>query len=375
MKPVTIPADRETWRFIDAGPQEAAKAYGRLPAIAASIVQFGGPVLMTMVWAKGHLTVGWFDDVDSAINLDAARAEGIDVFRRPIFGGGTAFYDTEAVAVWSWLVPDDAFATLDDALKHFRPVMERALSDLGLGEAHFEGSSDIRWRDRKLGNCITQAVLGTKVIGGFLNLKRPDLELYRRVARVPEEKFKDKVIKDIVEYIVTPAEIRGRPLGYEELRDAIVTASREVAGLEFRPSSFDDAEEEVTQQFVDAVGSDEFIRRISSERFRAEAPASCRVGFANVKGKKLVRCGVAIDVHGSIVRAMVAGDMHVSPPDAMDRVAAALAGTNVADREALTSRVRTVFDAPDVDQPDEAAGITPEDVVEAVVRAAKEATA
>jgi len=372
---MTQAAERTTWRFIDAGPQQAAKAYGRLPAIAASIVQGGPEVLMTMVWAKGHLTVGWFDDVDSAIDLAAARAEGIDVFRRPIFGGGTAFYDTEAVAVWSWMVRDDAFPTLDDALKHFRPVMERALSDLGLGEAHFEGSSDIRWRDRKLGNCITQAVLGTKVIGGFLNLKRPDLELYRRVARVPEEKFKDKVIKDIVEYIVTPTDIRGGPLGYDELRDAIATASHEVVGIELAPSPFSDAEEAVTQQFVDAVASDEFIRRISSERFRSEASPGTHVGFANVKGKKLVRCGVALDEAGTIVRAMVAGDMHVSPPDAMDRMAASLAGANVADREELTARVRSIFEAPDVDQPDEAAGITPEDVVEAVVRAAKEATA
>jgi lipoate-protein ligase A len=365
----------ERWRFIDAGPQQAAHAYGRLPAIAASVVQGGPEVLMAMVWAKGHLTVGWFDDVDSAINLEAARAEGIDVFRRPIFGGGTAFYDTDAVAVWSWIMRDDRFPTLDDALDHFRPVMEHALVELGLGEAHFEGSSDIRWRNRKLGNCITQAVLGTKIVGGFLNLKRPDLELYRRVARVPEEKFKDKVIKDIVEYIVTPTDIRGRELGYRELCDAIAAASRDVAGLELEPSPFSPEEDAVTQQFVEAVGSDEFIRRLSSERFRAEAAAGTRVGFANVKGKKLVRAGVALDGAGTIVKAMIAGDMHVSPPDAMDRVAAGLEGENVADREAILGRVRAVFDAPDVEQPDVVAGITPEDVVEAVARAAKEATA
>jgi lipoate-protein ligase A len=363
----------DRWRFIDVGKTEALAAYGRLPAIAASVVQGGPEVLMTMIWAKGHLTVGWFDDVDSAINLEGAREVGIDVFRRPIWGGGTAFYDTEAVAVWSWILRDDRFPTLDEALGHFRPVMERALDDLGLGEAHFEGSSDIRWRDRKLGTCITQSVLGTKVVGGFINLKRPDLELYRRVARVPEEKFADKVIKDIVEYIVTPADIRGRALSYEELRDAVVHASREVAGLELDPSPFSEAESGIVDQFVESVTSDDFIRRISSERFRAEAPRGERVGFANVKGKKLVRAGVALGENGTIVRAMVAGDMHVSPPEAMDNVAAALTGGNVADREDLLRRVGAVFT--DIVQPDAAAGITPSDIVEAVLKAAKEATA
>ena len=363
------------WRFIDGGPTEAPAAYGRLPAIAASVVQGGPEVLMTLLWSRGHLTVGWFDDVDSAINLDAAREAGIDVFRRPIFGGGTAFYDTEAVSVWSWIMRDDRFPSLDEALGHFQPVMERALTDLGLGEAHFEGSSDIRWRNRKLGNCITQAVLGTKVVGGFLNLKRPDLELYRRVARVPEEKFKDKVIKDIVEYIVTPTDIRGTPLTHEELRDAIARASREVAGLGLEPSPYTPEELNITDQFVASVRSDEFVRRISSERFRTEASAGHRVGFANVKGKKLVRAGVELDEGGTIIRALIAGDMHTSPPDSIDRVSESLAGANVGDREDLLTQVRSVFDQPDFVQPDLAAGITPEDVVEAVERAAKEATA
>lgn len=363
----------DRWRFIDVGRTEALAAYGRLPAIAASVVQGGPEVLMTMIWAHGHLTVGWFDDVDSAIDLDAAREVGIDVFRRPIWGGGTAFYDTEAVAVWSWIMRDDRFPSLDDALGHFRPVMERALGSLGLGEAHFEGSSDIRWRDRKLGTCITQSVLGTKVVGGFLNLKRPDLELYRKVARVPEEKFADKVIKDIVEYIVTPDDIRGRALSYEELRDAVAAASREVAGLELDPSPFTDAESGIVQQFVDSVTSEDFIRRISSERFRTEAKPGNRVGFANVKGKKLVRAGLELDDEGQIVRAMVAGDMHVSPPEAMDNVAAALVGASVGDREDLLGRIGGVFET--IDQPDAAAGITPNDIVEAVLKAAKESAA
>ena len=362
----------ERWRFIDVGKTEALAAYGRLPAIAASVVQGGPEVLMTMIWAKGHLTVGWFDDVDSAINLDAARDVGIDVFRRPIWGGGTAFYDTEAVAVWSWIMRDDRFPSLDDALTHFRPVMEHALDSLGLGEAHFEGSSDIRWRDRKLGTCITQAVLGTKVVGGFLNLKRPDLELYRRVARVPEEKFADKVIKDIVEYIVTPDDIRGRALSYEELRDALIQASKQVAGLNLDRSSFTADESNIVEQFVTSVTSEDFIRRISSDRFRADAPPGTRVGFANVKGKKLVRAGVALSGDGTIERAMVAGDMHVSPPEAMDNVSAALTGGTVADREDLLRRIDGVF--ADVVQPDAAAGITPSDIVEAILKAAKEAT-
>ena len=64
---------------------------------------------------------------------------------------------------------------------------------------------------------------------------------------------------------------------------------------------------------------------MSSGRFKAAASPTARVGFANVKAKKLVRAGVELD--GDVIaRVFVAGDMHVSPPEAMDNVGAALDG-------------------------------------------------
>ena len=210
-------------------------------------------------------------------------------------------------------------------------------------------------------------------MGGFLNLKRPDLELYGKVARVPEEKFQDKAIKDQALYICTPTDVRGRELPYEAFRDAVVRASRKTAGLHLEPSAFTPEEEAGTADFVKTVSADDYVRRVSSSRFSEQAPPGTRVGFANVKAKKLVRAGVVLDEGGTIVTAMVAGDMHVSPPDAMDRVAVALTGADAGDREDVVARIRAVFDEPDVDQPDAAAGITSEDVGEAVLRAAKAA--
>jgi lipoate-protein ligase A len=362
----------ERWRFIDAGAREAPEFFGRMPILAASVAQGGPQVLMTGLFGRGHFQIGWFEDIDAVMDLGAARAENIEVFRRPVWGGGTAFYDTNASAFLSFFIHADVYQTLDEALEHFRPVMRRALDDLGLQDAQFEGSSDIRWNGRKLGTLITQAVLGTTVVGGFFNLLKPDLELYAKVARVPEEKFKDKIIKDQVEYICTPREVRGKDLPYEEFRNAVLSAARKVGDLSFDPTGFTAEEDVGTKGFVQTVSAEDWIRRVSSERFAGGRPEGTRVGFANVKGKKLVRAGVALDGE-TIARAMVAGDMHVSPPEAMDRVAAALEGGSIADRDDLLARVRAVFEQPDVDQPDAAAGITPDDVVEAVLLAAKNA--
>jgi lipoate-protein ligase A len=360
----------ERWRFIDAGAREAPEFFGRMPILAGGVASGQPEVLMTGVFGRGHFQIGWFEDVDAVLDLDAARAEGIEVFRRPMWGGGTAFYDTNASALLGTFIRPDRFATLDEALEYFRPMMRRVLDDLGLGEARFEGSSDIRWNGRKLGTLITQSVLGTTMVGGFFNLRKPDLELYAKVARVPEEKFKDKIIKDQVEYICTPGDVRGRDLAYEEFRNAVLTAARKEAGLSFDPTGFTADEDVGTKGFVQTVSADDWVRRVSSERFKTQAGPGARVGFANFKAKKLVRAGVELD--GDVIaRAMVAGDMHVSPPEAMDNVAAALEGASISDRADLLARVKQVFAT--VEQPDEAAGITPDDVVETVVLAANNA--
>ena len=357
----------ERWRFVDAGAREAPEFFGRMPIMAAAVANGGPEILMTGMFGRGHFQIGWFEDVDAVMDLDAARAEGIDVFRRPVWGGGTAFYDTNASAFLSFFIHAGSYPTLDAALEDFRPVMRRALDDLGLQEAKFEGSSDIRWNGRKLGTLITQAVLGTIVVGGFFNLQKPDLVLYAKVARVPEEKFKDKIIKDQVEYICTPGEVRGKDLPYEEFRNAVLAAARKEKSLAFDPTGFSAEEDVGTKGFVQTVSADGWIKRVSSEHFRHHAEPGARVGFANLKSKKLVRAGV--ELNGDVItRALVAGDMHVSPPESMDNVAAALEGAPIGDKDELLARVKKVFET--VEQPDEAAGITPEDIVEALQLAA-----
>lgn len=340
-----------------------ARSSGFMGVLAASLVNGGPEILMTTLFDTGHFQIGWFEDVDAVMDLEEARRRGVQVFRRPVWGGGCAFYDTRAVATFSWFLRQGDYASVDAALERFRPLMRRTLDAVGLDQASFEGSSDIRWNGRKLGTVIAQDVMGTRIVGGFLNLKRPDLETYAAIARVPEEKFKDKVIKDAVEYICTPADVRGSDVRYEELRDAIVDAStREGIALDARP--FTDEEQEQVQGFVRAIEADEWIHRVSTSRFIGEHPDA---RFANLKAKKLVRAGIALE--GTRIAAlMLAGDMHVAPPDGLDKIASSLVGARIDDAEDLRARATAGFEG--ISQPDAAAGITAEDVVSCVVLAA-----
>ena len=138
-------------------------------------------------------------------------------YRRPFYGGGTAFYGEGCAATWAFLLPKaaggnaevaDAGESLDDRLARYQPVVLDFLARLGLSEVQFEGSSDLRINGRKLGALTAQDIVACDCVGGFINLSEPDLDLYLSIARVPDEKFKDKIVKDLREYVITAEEIR-----------------------------------------------------------------------------------------------------------------------------------------------------------------------
>ena len=361
----------ETWRYVDLGAVDAFENNAQMAVLSRSTADAGVPTLQTSVWGRTHLNVGWFDDVDSTLDLAACERLGVQVIRRPFAGGGTAFYDAGCALMFGVMFPKGiGHDDLDGEIERMKPVVIAALERIGLGAVSFKGSADLRWeRDRKLGG-ISAGDFGRVIsIGGFLNIKPPAMDLYLQVVRVPDEKFKDKLVDDMREYVCTAEEVAGRPVSYEEFRDAFVAALGD-AGIELKADPLTDVETGALTKISGRIATDDSVRRISSDRFRAEAQATgARVGFGNEKGKKLARAGVAIDAGGTITAAMMAGDMHVSPPDTLDNVARALVGAPAHDAAALRARIANIWEADGVHQADATMGVTTANLLAAVEKA------
>lgn len=364
----------ETWRYIDLGAVDAFENNAQMAVLSRSTAEQGMPTLQTSVWGRTHLNVGWFDDVDATLDLARCDELGVQVIRRPFAGGGTAFYDAGCALMFGVMFPKGVgHDHLDEEIERMKPIVLDALGRIGLGDVEFKGSADLRWeRDRKLGG-ISAGDFGRVIsIGGFLNIKPPNMELYLQVVRVPDEKFKDKLVNDMSEYVCTAEEVAGHPVAYEDFRDAFVGAL--AAGgirLETRPLS--DVEQAALVKISNRIATDDSVRRISSDRFRADAPDGTKVGFGNHKGKKLARAGVAVDGDLTIAAAMMAGDMHVAPPDTLDLVAEALVGASTSDTADLRARIAAVWEADGVHQADATMGVTTDDLLAAVNKAIAEA--
>jgi lipoate-protein ligase A len=363
-----------TWRYVDCGDVDAFENNAQMAVLARSATDAGQPILQTSVWGATHLNVGWFDDVDSTLDLGACERLGIQVIRRPFAGGGTAFYDRGCAVMWGVMFPKGrGHDDLDEEIARFQPVVLDTLDRIGLGEVGFEGSADLRWHGRKLGG-ISAGDFGRVIsVGGFLNIERPDLDLYLRVVRVPDDKFKDKLVTDMRDYVCTATEVAARTVTYDAFRDALVGAVRN-AGVTLEELDLTDVERAALKKISNRIATDDSVRRVSSERFRAEhEPGGLHIGFGNHKGRKLCRAGVALDGKGTVAAAMMAGDMHVSPPDTLDRVAAALVGANASEDGDVRARIASVLEAPDVHQADATTGITTDDLHAAFQKAVDEA--
>src|SRR5438552_5864245 len=158
----------EVFRFVDCGAQDAFETNGRLPVLGRNVGEGQGPIFLTSVWGSTHLNVGWFDDVDATLDLDRCAALGIQVIRRPVYGGGTAYYEEGSAVTWAWLLAKDAHADLDTELARFQPITMDALRRLGLDGVRFEGSSDLRFHGRKLGALTRPDGVSWNSEGGFI---------------------------------------------------------------------------------------------------------------------------------------------------------------------------------------------------------------
>ena len=362
----------ETWRYVDCGAVDAFENNAQMAVLSRSTVDGGTPILQTSVWGRTHLNVGWFDDVDSTLDLAECERLGVQVIRRPFAGGGTAFYDAGCAVMFGLMLPKPtdpgAPVDLDAVITRLQPIVLDALDRLGLGAVTFQGSADLRWiNDRKLGGISAGDFGRVLSVGGFLNIKPPNLDLYLQVVRVPEGKFADKIVKDMREYVCTAEEVAGHPVPYEEFRDAL-TAAVEAAGIELVRAPMTEVERGALAKISQRIASDDQVRRVSSERFAAEH-AGARVGFANHKGRKLCRAGVALDASGHLDAVMMAGDMHVAPADTLDEVGGALVGADASDEADLRARIAGVWDADGVHQADATMGVTTDDLLIAVTKA------
>ena len=316
---------------------------------------------------KPAVSFGYFQDIDTDIDMELAKKHNIEVCRRAEgIGGGTIFLDPTGLMSLGIIADRSVFSSMDEA---FRKAGE-ALTEVyrtWVEDAKYYPPDDVRAEGsgRKLG-----AVGATEMFGVYavVSTNMPGYissDILPKVGRIPEEKFKDKKLKSFEEYQGgVEAETGYRPNPYE-FAGVVYRVFEEVFDIEFEPGTYTKEELELMETLNTRFQSDEHLYAISSKRRFADAPSNHRIGLGRYKTGKLVESRVLVDPDGIIKDMFFCGDFYAKPVPLLRQVEESLKGVSIKDDDAMLEKIKVAYEDPNWETSD----IEAEDFLTAMIAA------
>jgi lipoate-protein ligase A len=206
------------------------------------------PVLRFYSWKPATVTLGYFQTLEDEIDLTACKRNGVDIVRR-ITGGGAVFHQAEVT--YSIILPVTHPLAGTSILESYQILcggITTGLATMGIS-AQFAGINDIIADERKVsGNAQTRR-RGCVLQHGTILLDN-DVDLMFNLLKVPQEKLKDKLIRDVKMRVTSLNALLGRAVSFEEAERALVQGFRDSLSMDLRPSSPTETEETRAEQLA-----------------------------------------------------------------------------------------------------------------------------
>lgn len=286
--------------------------------------------VLTFTVAKPCVQLGEFQDIDEELNLQECQRLGVDISRR-IGGGGCLYYDDQtrfAVA----LLDRETFENLEEAAKSWQgEIITGILRTLGAKEAWYRHIGDVQIGQTKVSGLGTALIQNTLYLGSFMNIGTPRVELAQKVLKIPPEKFADKAVSKLDDYVTSVEKVTGRLPSWAEFREAVCQNLERVFKVRVRSGEMSPEEKAVFEELRPVYTSEEWIYKRSSNRLFEGLPAGVRRGKNRRKARKLVIAHVAVDSQKKIHRAMLCGDFFIQPGSALEEIEGNLRGVEAID--------------------------------------------
>ncbi|AUW92765.1 MAG: lipoate--protein ligase family protein [Sulfobacillus thermosulfidooxidans] len=213
---------------------------------------------MTLVFARpaeAFVSVGYHQLASRELNVPYCRSHNIPIARR-LVGGGAVLLDHNQV-FWHLIMPG-AHASVKDLYQALLPAPVAAYQRMGINAA-IRPLNDIVVGSRKIGGTGAATIAHSLIFVGSL-MYDFDRELMAHVLNVPSEKFRDKTVQAMRDYMTTMTE--QLPQGVPSAEEAIDILSQEFANMLDTPAHYEDLrenEEEAAKQFAVQLFDPDFV--------------------------------------------------------------------------------------------------------------------
>ncbi len=189
-------------------------------AVDEALLRSRIPTVRFYRFKPSAVTIGYFQRVESSVNLKEAEMLGVSVVRR-ITGGGAVYHDERGELTYSVAGPLDLFPK--DVRQSFRYLCEGVMGVVrrfGL-EPQFAGVNDVLIGGRKVSGSAQTREGGALLQHGTI-MYDTDLETLARLISPPREKLSDKGLGSVLERVTTISKELGRDVRFEEVLKAAI---------------------------------------------------------------------------------------------------------------------------------------------------------
>jgi lipoate-protein ligase A len=310
-------------RYVDLGIVGSRESQAVYHAVA-SLYQPGDPItLITVSPDAPYVCVGYHQWASREIDREYCERAGIPVGRRMV-GGGAVYLDRDQI-FWHLVLPRSG-VPVPSLYDRWLSAQVTAYRAMGIPAAH-RPVNDIVVGPRKIGGTGAGNIGDATVVVGSLMLDF-DTEAMARVLRVPSEKFRDKMVSGLRDYMTTMRrELGERMPDRDTATRLLVEAFAAVAGEPVTPGALTTDEWARTAQYAEQLFDPAFVYRedgFVSPGVKIREGVRLAEGLEKAPGG-LVRV-IVREREGYFDDVLITGDFFVEPRDGLPAVARELIG-------------------------------------------------
>ncbi len=213
--------------------------------------------LRLYVFNPSAVTIGYFQRIDDAVDLDFARVNGIDITRR-ISGGGSVYHDVGGEVTYSVIAYiNDISLNIMESYRMICNGIVNAINEFGL-KAEFVPINDVVVNGKKISGSAQARRKKALLQHGTL-MYNTNLHTLSKALKAPKEKLTSHGVTSVFERVTTLSRELRRGVSKDEVIKALIKGFSEALGVEFRPGQYVSEELKLANELVGKYRSSEWV--------------------------------------------------------------------------------------------------------------------
>ena len=231
------------WRLII---DKARDAYTNM-AIDLALTKLNKiPTLRLYQWDPAAVSIGYFQSLKEEVDIQKCDQLGIDYVRR-VTGGGAVFHDKELT--YSFTI-DEKNKFVPENIKEFYEIICAAiineLKEINI-DADYVPLNDLVVNGKKISGCA-QTRKFKKILQHGTLLMDVDVDKMFSVLKVPDEKIKDKLIKNVKERVTSLNKESDKKVNFRDLCKVLKKGFEDYFHIKFKKSEFSSEELDLAEK-------------------------------------------------------------------------------------------------------------------------------